>query len=216
MFSALAEECRRLPLFPLPGVVFLPNTVMPLHVFEARYRDLVADSLAGNRLLGLPMLAAGWESDYDGRPAVLPIAGVGRIIEHHRFPDGRYNIAVKGLGRIRIDHEHPTAHSYRVAHATLLAEELPGEKSMLKPLLAQIQMLLLQIMTLHPQLRKRLEGMMDNPGPEIIDALAHLLIQDVHQRQCYLEQDRLDLRAEQVISGLAGVISRATDAEAEA
>lgn len=216
MFSALAEACRKLPLFPLPGVVFLPNTIVPLHVFEARYRDLVADSLAGNRLMGIPTLASGWESDYEGRPAVHAVAGVGRIIEHHRFPDGRYNVAVQGLGRIRIDHEHPPEQSYRVAHATLLAEELPGGSSALSPLLSQIQMLLLQIMSLHPPLQERLQRMVDNPGPEIIDALAHLLLQDVRQRQSYLEQDRIDLRAEQVISGLAGVISRASDAEAEA
>ena len=212
-FSEIAESCRRLPLFPLPGVVFLPGSVVPLHVFEARYRELVTDCLTGNRLMGIPTLVAGWESDYDGRPPVHTIAGMGRIVEHHRFPDGRYNIAVKGLGRVRIDHEITDSPTYRIASATLLAEEIPGA---IKPILSRMQILLLQILVLHPQLRSRLEKLIESPEPGMIDVLAHLLIQDVASRQEYLEQDRLDQRAELVITGLAGVIARATESSAEA
>ncbi len=213
VFSELAERCRRLPLFPLPGVVFLPNTVVPLHVFEARYRDLVTDCLTGDCLMGIPTLQTGWENDYDGHPPVHAIAGVGQIVEHHRFPDGRYNIAVKGLGRVRIDSElSEEGVSYRIACATLLVDQV-GE---IKRQLSQIRLLLLQIVSIHPKLQGRLEKMIDKPGPDMIDALAHLLIQDTRQRQDYIEHDRLDDRAELVIAGLAGVISRGTDSPAEA
>jgi Lon protease-like protein len=216
VFSELAERCRRLPLFPLPGVVFLPNTVVPLHIFEARYRELVRDCLEGDRLLGIPLLQVGWESDYDGRPPVHPVAGVGRIIEHHRFPDGRYNIAVRGLGRVRIDHELPAEGSYRIASTTLLVDQIPGGRDALKRHLSQIRIMLLQLLALHPQLQSRLEEMIDSPSAEMIDALAHMLMQDARQRQEYIELDRLDMRAELVLSGLAGVISRATESPAEA
>ena len=216
VFSKLAEDCRKLPLFPLPNVVFIPNTVVPLHVFEARYRDLVRDCLANKSLLGIPTLLSGWESDYDGRPPIHPIAGVGRIIQHHRFPDGRYNIAVEGLGRVRINHELPPEQAYRIASATLLVDQLPGGADSMKSHLSQIRILLIQIISLQPKLQPRLESMIDNPQPRIIDELAHLLIQDVRERQEYLELDRLDLRAELVLTGLAGVLSRGSDSPAEA
>ena len=51
----------RIPLFPLPGVVLLPGTLLPLHIFEPRYRAMVADALAGSRMIGMAMLKAGWE-----------------------------------------------------------------------------------------------------------------------------------------------------------
>ena len=216
VFSELAEDCRKLPLFPLPNVVFIPNTVVPLHVFEARYRDLVRDCLADKRLLGIPTLLSGWESDYDGRPPVQSIAGVGRIIQHHRFPDGRYNIAVEGLGRVRLNHELPPDQTYRIASATLLVDQLPGGADSMKPHLSRIRILLMQILAIHPKLQPRLEGMIDDPKPRIIDELAHLLIQDARERQQYLEQDRLDLRAELVLTGLAGVLSRGSESPAEA
>lgn len=216
VFSELAEDCRKLPLFPLPNVVFIPNTVVPLHVFEARYRDLVRDCLASKRLLGIPMLLTGWESDYGGRPPVQSVAGVGRIIQHHRFPDGRYNIAVEGLGRVRINHEYPPEQNYRIANATLLVDQLPAGADSMKHHLSRVRILLMQILALHPKLQPRLKDMIDDPQPRIIDELAHLLIQDARERQQYLEQDRLDLRTDLVLAELAGVLSRASDSSAEA
>jgi Lon protease-like protein len=221
VFSKLAERCRRLPLFPLPGVVFLPHSVVPLHVFEARYRDLITDCLDNNLLIGIPALRPGWESDYDGAPPIQPIAGVGRIVEHHRFPDGRYNVAVRGMGRVRIDRELSGEElsgetSYRIARATLLVDQIPGGPGGLKRHLSQIRIMLLQIVSLNPSLQGKLETLINNPGPEMVDALGHLVIQDTRQRQAYIEQDRLDLRAELVLAGLAGVISRGNDSPAEA
>jgi Lon protease-like protein len=216
VFSELAEDCRKLPLFPLPNVVFIPNTIVPLHVFESRYRDLVRDCLEDKLLLGIPTLLSGWENDYDGRPPVQLVAGVGRIIQHHRFPDGRYNIAVEGLGRVRINHEFPPEQPYRIASATLLVDQLPGGTNPMKHHLSRIRILLMQILSLHPKLQPRLEGMVNAPQPRIIDELVYLLIQDARERQHYLEQDRLDLRAELVLTGLAGVLSRTSESLAEA
>ena len=62
-----------LPLFPLPNVVLFPNVFLPLHVFEPRYREMVADALAGDRMIGVVLLRPGWQPAYEGRPAVYPI-----------------------------------------------------------------------------------------------------------------------------------------------
>jgi len=60
-----------LPIFPLPNVVLFPNVFLPLHIFEARYREMVADALKSDRLIGMVLLRPGWQRDYEGRPAVL-------------------------------------------------------------------------------------------------------------------------------------------------
>ena len=111
---------RRLPLFPLPGVVFLPETTLPLHVFEPHYRTMLADALAGEEVIGVQLLATDEAPDPAGRPAVHPVGCAGRIVQHERLPDGRSNIVLQGLFRYRIDREAPASTPYRIAEVTLL------------------------------------------------------------------------------------------------
>src|SRR6187401_894355 len=91
-----------LTLFPLPNAVLFPNVFLPLHVFEPRYREMVADAVASDRLIGMALLRPGWERDYEGRPPVYPIGCSGVITHVERLPDGRYNIVLRGLERFRI------------------------------------------------------------------------------------------------------------------
>ena len=97
-----------LPLFPLPTAVLFPNVFLPLHVFEPRYREMVADALNSDRLIGMALLRPGWEADYDGRPAVYPVGCSGVITHVERLADGRYNIVLRGLDRFRIVDEDRT------------------------------------------------------------------------------------------------------------
>jgi Lon protease-like protein len=94
-----------LPIFPLPDVTFFPHTLLPLHVFEARYRAMVMDALARDRRLAVVKLKPGFEAAYAGKPAVHPIAGAGEIVSWERLATGRYNILVKGEWRIRVESE---------------------------------------------------------------------------------------------------------------
>ena len=98
-----------LPLFPLPNVVLFPNVFLPLHIFEPRYREMVADAIAGDRLIGMVLLRPGWEHDYEGRPPVFPIGCSGVITHVERLADGRYNIILRGLERFRILEEDHVA-----------------------------------------------------------------------------------------------------------
>src|SRR3954470_16208806 len=102
-----------LPLFPLPNVVLFPNVFLPLHVFEPRYRQMTADALAGDRLIGMVLLRPGWEPQYEGNPPVHPVACLGRIVADQRLDDGRYNLLLKGVSRARIVEEIPTSKIYR-------------------------------------------------------------------------------------------------------
>src|SRR5689334_24880459 len=102
-------------LFPLPGLVFFPHAVQPLHIFEPRYRQMAADALAGDRLIAPVLLRPGWEDDYDETPAVHPVACLGRVAKNQLLPDGRYNLVLRGLARVRIREELKTDKRYRVA-----------------------------------------------------------------------------------------------------
>src|SRR5260370_2709454 len=82
--------------------VLFPNVFLPLHIFEPRYREMVADALASDRLIGVVLLRPGWERDYEGRPPVYPIGCSGVITHVERLPDGRYNIVLRGIERVRI------------------------------------------------------------------------------------------------------------------
>ena len=102
-------------LFPLPNLVLFPNVVQGLHVFEPRYRQLVKDALATDRFITLVLLKPGWEEDYDGAPAIEPVACLGRVTWHEKLTDGRFNLRLRGIARLKIVEEVKTDHLYRVA-----------------------------------------------------------------------------------------------------
>ena len=111
---------RRIPLFPLPGVVLLPGTILPLHIFEPRYRAMIADALDGNRMIGMAKLKPGWE-ETEEVPAVHEVGGAGEIVESERLEDGRYNILLEGRFRYRILKEEPEGTLYRTASVEEIA-----------------------------------------------------------------------------------------------
>src|SRR3954454_13738855 len=103
-----------LPLFPLPNVVLFPNVFLPLHIFEPRYREMVADALASDRMIGMVLLRPGWDRDYEGRPPIYSVGCSGLLTHNERLSDGRYNIVIRGIERFRIVEEDHTL-SYRRA-----------------------------------------------------------------------------------------------------
>lgn len=107
-----------LPLFPLPNVVMFPGQLLPLHIFEPRYRQMVADAREGEPFIGMVLWRPGQTPD------IAPIACLGRMMQHVALPDGRSNILLKGLTRARID-EELDGKPYRRARVTLLASEEP-------------------------------------------------------------------------------------------
>ena len=112
-----------IPIFPLQDIMLFPGATRPLHIFEQRYRDMVADALEGVRLIEMVLLEPGHEADYEGNPPIYPIGCVGVIAEAERLPDGRYNILLGGLSKFRITGEDQSR-SYRLAQIEALPEEL--------------------------------------------------------------------------------------------
>lgn len=106
------------PLFPLPNVVHFPHLLLPLHIFEPRYRQMVGDSLAGSRLIAMALLKPGWLTTV-GSPPIHDMVCLGRITAEQDAPDGRYYMVLQGLSRARIVREQASSGPYRVAELTL-------------------------------------------------------------------------------------------------
>jgi uncharacterized protein len=117
---------RAVPVFPLPGLVLFPHALIPLHVFELRYRTLVREALSGERLIALALLKPGWERDYHGSPEFHPIGCLARFEEVEWLPNDCYDLRVLGVARVRFDRverEFP----YRACHVSLVPEAPLGD-----------------------------------------------------------------------------------------
>src|ERR1700749_1871987 len=103
MSEALAKVrgVRELPLFPLPLVLF-PGVPLPLHVFEERYRRLLADVRVSNNLFGLPCFDPNAEGVLE-RPAVGHVGCATEVVEVQPLPDDRSNILTVGVARYRVN-----------------------------------------------------------------------------------------------------------------
>ncbi len=115
------------PVFPLPDTVFFPDTLLTLHVFEPRYRAMLAAARAGEGLIAVATLLPGWEKDYEGAPAFHPLATVGLVIRAHPRDDGTSDILLLGLERVRLEEEYGQL-PYRMARARTVPDEaLPDD-----------------------------------------------------------------------------------------
>jgi uncharacterized protein len=197
--ASLQDICRSLPIFPLPRTVLMPGAVLPLHVFEPRYRSLVADSLGGHRLIGIATLRPGYEADYHGTPEVYDEVGVGEVVSHQPYPDGRSNIVLQYVGRIRIVRELPTASLYRVVEGEVVEEDERGLDGAVRAL----KVLVLQLGAVTPDATGEARRLVSLEGTELVDALARRLFEDPEDQRAYLGARRLADRVTLVQDRLA-------------
>ena len=187
-----------LPVFPLPNVVLFPGTVIPLHVFESRYRELAHDALERSRLLAVARLRPGYESDYYGRPPMYGIAGIGYVIASDELDDGRFNLLVRGVGRVDIGTELPPDKSYRRVQARRLIDTRSARPSELCILHEQLVTLCDRLADYLPKGGDELRQLVRNeeaPGG-CADVISSALVTDPDERQAILEMldpaDRVD------------------------
>ena len=212
--DALRKCCASVPLFPLPGVVFLPHTLLPLHVFEPRYRALVEDILQGDRVVAIPRLDSGWEEEYEADPALVPICGVGQVMRHQLLPDGRSNMIVLGLGRMRLAGDRVGERGYRIGQGDLLDDvPYPGGELALRRAHENLKLLAAQVVGVHPDLSMPFESLMASEGDplEFMSKLAHLIFRDPDQRQTFLELDEVEARSDILLTTLVEMQSRGGD-----
>ncbi len=188
------------PIFPLPDLTFFPHTVLPLHVFEARYRAMVTDCLARDKRLAVVGLKPGFEPSYDGKPPVHDVAGMGGVIRWERLATGRYNILLRGEARVRIDRELPSDTLYRMVAATPL-EEIGAERPGVADLVARVTGRCLGILKAVKRPTAEMEEALRGVAPGMLcDQVASAVVPNAPARQRLLEEldveRRLDMLAE--------------------
>ena len=152
------------PLFPLPDVWLFPRVVMPLHIFEPRYREMIEDSMDGPGRIVMGTIVPGHEDEMPGAPPIHAVAGVGEILRHDRTEDGRFVIQLLGLERVTIRELESDKPYRRVAYEPL--QEPPAseeEDAELRPALLE---------AIQARLRKTVEI----PGDAPLGVLADILL----------------------------------------
>jgi uncharacterized protein len=209
-----AERIRRalpaLPIFPLPGAVLLPHALVPLHIFEPRYRKMTQDCDAGLRVLALANVpderAAG-----ERPPRVLPAIGAGVLARVDRLPDGRFNIVLRGVQRAVIEQELPTSEPYRLvrARALLPSRPAPAAGQLANDLKQLVLALSAALRNEEAQALAQLAARAGDPG-DLADIVAGALIANPRDRQVVLEAVELESRLELAAQAAAAALARTT------
>jgi len=205
----LARALRRLPMFPLPGAVLLPHALLPLHIFEERYRAMTRDVLKGPRFLAVSLISPG-EAETAERPAVARVAGVGEVMMAHELPDGRFNLVLRGRARIRIDEELATAQPYREIAATMLPDLPTLDRAELRDADESLRALVGQLADAIPdggEILRHVVAAQETPA-ELVDVLTAQLVSDPALRQRLLETREVLRRIERVAAEVVGLTSR--------
>lgn len=192
-------------LFPLPNLVMFPHVVQPLHIFEPRYRALVEDTLNSDKLLALAVLAPGWESDYEGRPELYPVACLGRIATHERLEDGRFNLLMLGLRRVSLFRELPPQKLYREAEVHLLDDHYPlaagpARAELQSRLIAVFRQKIAHLVQGQEAMEKLLA--LEMPLGTLTDLMSYTLDLDVALKAQLLAQPDVDRRAQMLLEHL--------------
>jgi hypothetical protein len=134
---------KPIPLFPLPDTVLLPHAVLPLHIFEPRYRQMVSEALDGPGQIAIGTLFETHQDTEDGTATLRGAVCVGQIIQHDALPDGRYNILLHGVCRAAIAEllEPEGERRYRMARLTPL-EPVDEEPAPMPSVRDELRMLL--------------------------------------------------------------------------
>jgi Lon protease-like protein len=184
----------------LPNVVLLPRAILPLHIFEERYRRMMADTLAGSKQIAMALLKPGWQNNYHGRPAIEPVVCVGRILQHERLPDGCYNLLLQGIARATVTHEHDDdafrqADLERLPESEVMEIDLADHRRRLQRLFTDNRVALSDLST-------HLAKLFDSPvtTPDLVDVLSFALITDVHQKQSLLAEPDILKRVDRAMS----------------
>ena len=189
-----------IPLFPLSSVVFFPNTLLPLHIFETRYREMVHDALNTEKIIGMALLKPGWEADYYGNPEVYDVIGMGRIVSSEELDDGKINIVLYGLKRAKII-EAVSEQPYRQARVSIMENQYDTNNESFRSIIEE-HINKWNLYLDEKQKAHRININTKLPLENLTDALASLIFPNVFDKQKLLEETNVQKRAEIIINDL--------------
>ena len=206
VLDRVGPAAQALKVFPLPSVVLFPGTGIPLHIFEPRYRQMVADAMRTDRLIAIaqPDPSA---SVNDPSPPLRPLCCVGQIAWHQLLPDGRSNIVVQGVVRARLLEELPASHLYREFRAQVLPdqEDAAVDEELLRQAVFEVAA------RLPPDVGQGLVQVAARAkGGALADAVASAVVPDLDRRFALLAELDVPVRYRELLSDVGEVIARLT------
>jgi Lon protease-like protein len=207
---SLTRALRRLPLFPLEDVVLFPHSMIPLYVFEARYRKMVRDVLASNRLIAISLQLEKEDPAGTSAPRVAAVASVGELVLAQELPDGRFNVVVRGRARIGIDEELASDEPYRLIAAHEIPDDQPEKSPEVDEADTALRALVTGLAESIPdggELLKHVAAAQDSPAA-LANVMAASLVADPKARQRLLETTDVFERLEQLSTEVVALIDR--------
>ena len=184
-----------IPIFPLSNVVLFPSVFLPLHIFEPRYRQMLADALRGDRIIGMVLLKGG-RDDIEEPPPVYSIGCAGLVSHAETLHDGRSNIILRGIQRFRVVREDADRVYRRAQIEPLVEAASDAIRGEVRQARAQLETLL----------ASRLETTVgeamvpgDMADEDLVNTLAQYLDFDPVEKQALLERDDAASRSRALI-----------------
>jgi len=191
---------KTISLFPLPNSIFYPGTVLPLHIFEERYRQMISDAIDSSQWIGMVLLQPGYEEEYMESPDIHPIGCAGSLQKWDRHNDGKYDIVLRGQHRFRIVREVGDA-LYRQAEVELLNnvndQPIDASSELYKQLIGKFHAFTSQLPLDNAQ-KVEMDLQDCKTLGEAVDRVAYFFDQPLHDRQHFLEELDVKKRYQQV------------------
>jgi len=178
-----------IPIFPLSGTVLMPGEVLPLHIFEPRYRAMVRDALAGHKVIGMVQALPASPGEDSGLARVCEVGCLGLIAQHEELPDGRFLLWLLGLERFHIDQELTAATAYRQVKVHYTPVEAPALRlAGIQPLRQELRSMLPLLIDTDDSTQSLLVSQMEEISDTQLIALACQILElGADRRQAILE-----------------------------
>jgi len=191
---------KQIAVMPLPNAILFPRVLLPLYIFEPRYKQMLADCLNGERMFAVALLRKGWEKE-GHNPTPHPIAGIGVIRTCVARPDGSANVILEGVARVRII-EYVKLRPYRVARVEPLkgSDDTAGTTG--EPLLKMVTQLAKARARMGAKLPKSvLTALRSVKNTEYLsDLVSYTVLDDYYDKQAMLETLDADERLEKLVA----------------
>lgn len=208
-------QLQTLAIFPLGGVCLFPNTTLSLHIFEPRYREMVQQAITDSAPIAIATVDE--TTVQSSRPSVHPVAGVSTIAHHERLPDGRFQLVLQGVARVRLGRELAVETPWRQVQASLL-RDLVLDQGAVAEQAAALRGVLRSLALTNPQVGPvfaRLATQDESPA-FFADRVADALIRDADSRMELMTELRVEQRLERVMQRASDLLARFAGMKANA
>ena len=198
------------PVFPLPNTVLIPGELLPLHVFEPRYRELTRDALASHRVFGVVSILHGHEAEAAGAPPLEEVGCLGYIAQHSELPDGRFLLWLVGLEPFRIEQELEVDTPYRAVRVSYLpTTDSAAELSQVTPLRRELRTLLPGLLDADESTRRTMfEHLGEASDSQLVALACHAVEMGPERKLDLLQRSSLVARYSMVFEDLYAHLER--------